>query len=198
MTVPSSCIAATPVVAAHPPDSTTPPSQIATARMNSHEILQTLSDERCITMINELREAEPSGFKAILLTLAEHRRLRPIFVQKKPRPEQAAWILKNLRLRSEETLAQHLLQIWLIKTREEMIVRFLDAAEIDHDGEGMVEDLPESLDPAKVKAAVEPLFEKFGDEVVAIYLHAFQLQREGGWPAIAEILENDPRARLVG
>lgn len=164
--------------------------------MHAHEILKTITDERGTEILNGIREIDPGAFKVVLLTLAEHRRLRPVFIQKKPRADQAAWMLKNLRLRSEDTLATHLLQIWLVKTQEEMIVRFLDAAGIDHDGEGMVEELPETLEADKVKAATDMLFEKFDKDLVTLYLTVFQLQREGGWPEITEILDNDPRAGL--
>ena len=164
--------------------------------MNAHEILKTITDERGIEILNGIREIDPGAFKVVLLTLAEHRRLRPVFVQRKPRPDQAAWMLKNLRMRSEDKVAEHLLQVWLVKAQEEMIVRFLDAVGIDHDGEGMVEELPESLDTDKLKAATEMLFEKFDHDLVTLYLTVFQLQRDGGWPEITEILENDPRAKL--
>lgn len=164
--------------------------------MHAHEILKTIADDLGTEIINGIREIDPGAFKAVLLTLAERRRLRPVFIQRKPRPEQAAWMLKHLRLRSEDNLAEHLLQVWLIKTQEEMIVRFLDAVEIDHDGEGMVEELPETLDADKVKAATDMLFEKFDNDLVTLYLTVFQLQRDGGWPEIADILDNDPRAKL--
>ncbi len=164
--------------------------------MHAHEILKSLPDERAIEILDTFREIEPASFKAVLLTLAQNRRLRPVFIQRKPRTEQAAWILKHLRLRSEDNLGEHLLQVWLIKTQEEMIVRFLDAAGIDHDGEGMVEELPETIDADKLKAATDMLFEKFDHVLVTLYLTVFQLQRDGGWPEIADILDNDPRAKL--
>jgi hypothetical protein len=164
--------------------------------MSAHEILKTLPDQRGLAILDSIRTIDPNAFKVVLLTLAERRRLRPVFVQKKPRSEQAAWILKNLRLRSEDHVAEHVLQLWLVKTQEEMIVRFLDVAEIDHDGEGMVDELPETLDTEKVKAAADLLFEKFDHPLVTLYLTVFQLQRPGGWPEIAAILEEDPRATL--
>jgi len=164
--------------------------------MTAHEIFQTLADERASSILNDVREMEPNSFKATLLTIAQHRRLRPVFVQKKPRPEQGAWLVKNLRMKSEDAIAEHILQIYLMKKHPDMLITFLDAAGIEHDGEGMIEDLPEELKADKVKAGADAIFGKFEQADASLYLHVFQMQVDGGWPEIAELLENDDRAKL--
>ncbi len=64
---------------------------------------------------------------------------------------------------------------------------------IEHDGEGSVDNLPETLDADKLKTTADLLLENNPEEIVKIYLHVFQLQKADGWPTLGELLENDDR-----
>ena len=78
-----------------------------------------------------------------------------------------------------------------------MLAEFLDVLEIKHDGRGGVDgDLPAELDEAKVKTGVEKLLANHPAGRVAVYLHLFQLQQPGGWPALTAELENNPALKL--
>ena len=56
-------------------------------------------------------------------------------------------------MRGNEAVGENLLQIWLLKSRGEMLAIFLDAVGVKHDGKGGVDgDIPPSFDAAKVKA----------------------------------------------
>jgi hypothetical protein len=77
-------------------------------------------------------------------------------------------------------------------------VAFLDAAGIKHDGKGQVDDLPETLDAKQVKAGLEAMLKDHPPEHVSVYFHVFQLQRAGGWPAVAEALEKNEALKLGG
>ena len=60
----------------------------------------------------------------------------------------------------------------------------------------MVEDLPATVDDAKLKAAVELLLGKYPYEVVAVYLNAFNDMNAAGWPNLKALLETDSRLQL--
>jgi len=84
-----------------------------------------------------------------------------------------------------------------MKGNQDLLVAFCDAMEIEHDGSGAVDgELPESLDADKLKQSVDVLTEKFDAELVSVYLHVFNLQNEGGWPALTDLLEKDDRLAL--
>jgi len=167
------------------------------ASMKAYEIFQNLPLDRGMQILSDIRELEPNSFKATVLTLARDRKLRPVFIQKKPRDQQAAWCLKTLKLRTEDHVAEHILQVWLMKKHPDILVTFLDAVGIEHDGEGMIEgELPESIDQAMVKAGADAIFDKYDDADAALYLHVFQLQTEDGWPEIADLIANDKRAQI--
>ena len=72
---------------------------------------------------------------------------------------------------------------------------FLNALEIKNE-EGVVEDLPEAVDDAKLKAAVEGLLEKHPAETVVVYLHAFNEMNGANWANLKAMLESDPRLQL--
>ena len=65
--------------------------------------------------------------------------------------------------------------------------------EIEHDGEGSINDLPEELDADKLKATVDGLLEDNDKDKVILYLIVFQNQTPDGWSTLAELLEKDER-----
>ena len=61
---------------------------------------------------------------------------------------------------------------------------------------GVVEDLPGTMDDAKLQAAVEILLGKYPPEVVSVYLNAFNDLNGAGWPNLKALLEADTRLQL--
>lgn len=95
-------------------------------------------------------------------------------------------------------MGEHLFQLFFMKGNEELLVTFCDAMGIEHDGKGSVEsELPKTLDPEKAKSAIDALLEKFDTKLVTAYLYVFNLQTEGGWDSITEILKTDDRLKLA-
>ena len=83
-----------------------------------------------------------------------------------------------------------------MKAQSAMLVQFLDALGIAHDGQGAVEELPQTLDTSRFQPALDELLAKFPAENAAVYLHVFNLQQPGGWPEITRAIETDPRLAL--
>jgi len=94
-----------------------------------------------------------------------------------------------------ELVAGNLLRAWLLKKHKQMLVDFLDALGIAHE-EGVVEQLPPTMDDAKVRAAVDALLAKHPPEAVAVYLHAFNEMNEVEWPNLKAMLDSDARLQL--
>ena len=76
-----------------------------------------------------------------------------------------------------------------------MLVDFANALEIKNEN-GVVDDLPATVDDAKLKSAIETLLAKNPPEIVAIYLNAFHDMNEASWPNLKAMLENDSRLQL--
>jgi len=166
--------------------------------VNSHEIYQDLSPETLAQMLDWFREHERAVYTNAVATLAQNRKLRPVFIQRKPLPQQYAWIHKTCKLKACDTIGEHLLQAWFLAGHQPMLAAFCDAMGIPHDGKGSVQgDLPESLDAAKLDAAVDTLLESNDPRIVTLYLRVFNLQAPDGWPELTAKLESDERLKLA-
>jgi len=165
--------------------------------MKSNEIFTALAPELVGQMLDWFRDQDRKVYKTAIATLASHRKLRPVFIERKPLADQYAWIHKTLQLRGSGEIANHLLQAWLMGGQQEMLATFCDAIGIEHDGKGTVGgDLPETLDPARLDAAVDQLVESHDPRLVCLYLICFNLQVPGGWPELNAKLEGDERLKL--
>lgn len=164
--------------------------------MKAYQIFQCISPELGRTVFQNLREEHRDAYKGVLISLAAKRRLRPVFLQRKPVPQQIEWLYKTCQVKPVDDLAENVLQVWLLKSQKPMLVQFLDELCVDHDEDGTVEDLPDALDGEKLKRAVDVLLKQFPAENVSLYLHVFQLQRPGGWDNLAALLQSDTRIAL--
>lgn len=164
--------------------------------MQAYLLFQKMPTETAAGMLVYLRENEREAYKSVLSSLAVQRKLRPVFIQKRPVDKQIAWMIDSMKLRVGNDIGEQVIQVWLLKANKEMLVAFLDAMKIEHDGEGSIEDLPETLDPAALKASVEDLLGTYPAHAVALYLNVFQAQRTEGWPALGDLITSDPRLRI--
>jgi hypothetical protein len=165
--------------------------------MKAHQLFKHMPAETAQAILRYFQDQDRPVYRSALDTLGAGRRVRPVFILKKTKPEQAEWCRQALALAAQEEIALQLLQIWLLKARPAMLIAFLDALGIAHDGNGAVDDMPATLDAEKVPAAVEALLSAHAPAEVVIYLHMFQMQRENGWPEIHRLLEEDPRLRFA-
>ena len=166
------------------------------AAMNASEIFQHLSPGLNEQVLSYLNTAEKPTYKVAIQTLAAQRKLRPIFVERKPRVERHLWMGAALARPANDGIASNLLQMWLMGAQAPVLCDFLDALGIEHDEHGGIENLPAAPDAEKLRAAVETTLAKHPPEIVAVYLHSFQTMDIAGWPALGERLENDARLHL--
>lgn len=164
--------------------------------MRAHQLFQNISPELNAEILTTIREKDRNLYKTSIGSLAAQKKLRPIFIQKKPLDQQIQWAHKTLQLKLCDEMAEHVLQVWLLGCHPEMLIEFLDDMGIEHDGKGSVDNLPEELDSAKLGAAVERLFKNHPAPRVSIYLRLFQLQRPDGWDTLGKLIESDPRFSL--
>ena len=164
--------------------------------MNASEIFQHLSPGLNEQVLSYLNTAEKPTYKVAIQTLATQRKLRPIFVERKPRAERQAWIGAALARPNNEGIASNLLQMWLMGAQAPVLCDFLDALGIEHDEHGGIESLPAAPEAEKINAAVEATLAKHPAEIVAVYLHSFQTMDIAGWPTLGETLEKDTRLHL--
>ena len=165
--------------------------------MQAYEIYQNIKPSIITELFQWMRDEERELYKSTVATLANDRKLRPVFIQKKSVAEQIAWMHKTLKLKSSGMIGEHLFQVYFMQGQQQLLVDFCDAMGIEHDGKGSVDGaLPDTLDSDKLRAAVDSLVKTFDPQLVSLYLRVFNLQTENGWDSITEILNSDERLAL--
>jgi hypothetical protein len=163
--------------------------------LTSHELFGFMSPTLANDIITFTFENEKPTYRATLNAVAESRHLRPVFLERQPKPQRHATMVSSLAKPSLEMAAGNLIRTWLIKKYKSMLVDFLNSLEIKNE-EGVVDDLPPSMDDAKLKAAVDGLLAKYPPEAAAVYLNAFNDMNEANWANLKTLLESDPRLQL--
>ena len=164
--------------------------------MKAHEIYQRISPALNETLLSALFANDKPAYKATLTALGNQRKLRPIYLERKPRAERHTWMQQAMGQKVSDEIALNLLQFWLLTSQQPMLTDFLDALGISHDGKGAVEEMPESPDREKLSAAIDTLLTKFPHENVAVYLQTFQSMNDPIWAPLDDILATDERLRL--
>jgi len=165
--------------------------------LTSHEILGFMSPGLATEILVYAYESDKPLYRTVIAAVAEARKVRPVFLERQPRPQRHATMLATLSKPSLEIVTASLLRTWLLKKHKELLIDFLDKLGITHK-EGVVEDLPPTMDDAKLREAVDAVLAKYQPEVVAVYLNAFNEMNEVEWPNLKAMLESDKRLQVGG
>ncbi|HEY2329781.1 MAG TPA: hypothetical protein VGI63_08210 [Verrucomicrobiae bacterium] len=163
--------------------------------LKSHELLGFMSPALANDILSFIFESDKPAYRATVAAVAEAKRVRPVFLERQPRTERHTTMLSALTKPNLDPAAAAFIRAWLVKKQAAMLVDFLNALEIKNEN-GVVEDLPASVDDAKLKAAVELLLGKYPHETVAVYLNAFNDMNTAGWANLKALLEGDARLQL--
>lgn len=161
--------------------------------MNASEIFPRLPTETADRIFSDLLAADKAGYRTVMHTLATRRKLRPVYLERKSRPDRHAWMAEDLGRMSNYDMAENVLHSWLLLRHRKMICAFLDSLQIPHDGEGMLETLPSEPDVDKIQAAINTLFTSYDPSACAIYLHVFNAMDIAGWKTLDTIFSEDAR-----
>lgn len=146
-------------------------------------------------ILNFAFESDKTTYKATLNGVAQVMHVRPVFLQQQPRAKRHESMVKVLSRPGMDLVSGGLLRAWLLQQHKAMLVDFLNALDIKNQ-DGVVDDLPATIDDAKLKAAVETLLGKHPHEVVAVYLNAFNEMNQANWANLKTILESEPRLQF--
>ena len=166
--------------------------------VKAHE-LYTAVDPAIVTQILDwFRANDKNVYRSAVATLANNRKLRPVFIEKKSMADQYAWINKTLKLKACDTIGEHLLQAYLMSGQQSLLAMFCDGMGIPHDGKGsVVGELPKKLDATRLASTIDRLVDVFDPKIFTVYLHCFNMQVLGGWPELNEKLNSDERLKLA-
>jgi hypothetical protein len=165
--------------------------------LSSHELFGFMSPALSVRIIECAHADNRELYRAALNAVAECKKLRPTFFERTPRAARHADMAAMLSRPRLELIAANLLREWLMKKETAMLADFLNALDITHTN-GAVDDLPPSVEDAKLTAAVENLLAKYPTEEVAVYLNAFYTMNDVRWPNLESLLKTEPRLQFGG
>jgi hypothetical protein len=165
--------------------------------MKSHKLFAAMSPALANDVLGFSFASDKNLYRAAVDAVAQARKLRPKFLERYPRAERNAMILSFLSRPALEAVSDSLLRAWLLKKHTAVLTDFLNALGIKHEN-GVVEDLPASVDDAALSSALDVVLQKHPPEVAAVYLHAFDDMNEASWPNLEARLRDDPRLKLSG
>jgi hypothetical protein len=163
--------------------------------LTSHELFGFMSPSLANDILTYVFESEKQTYRGVLAAVAEACHVRPVFMSRQPKIKRHATILATLAKPALEPVASNLIRTWLVKKHKSMLVDYLNALGIEN-SEGVVEDLPKTIEDEKLRSAVDVLVAKYPPEAVAVYLHAFNDMNEANWPNLKTMLESDSRLQL--
>jgi len=163
--------------------------------MTSHELFAAMPAPLAAEILEFSHTNERKLYRAALDAVAQARKVRPVFLERQLPAERYSAMTASLGRPSMAMAADSLLRNWLLKKHTSLLVDFLDALNIKHE-QGVVEELPKSVDDSALKIAVETLLAKHPAEAVAIYLHAFNSMNAESWTNLDTLLQAEPRLKL--
>jgi hypothetical protein len=163
--------------------------------LTSHELFGFMSATLANEMLDFTHESDKPAYKATLGAVAQARHVRPVFLERQPRAQRQAAMIATLSRPALEAAAAGLIRVWLVKKQRQMLVDFLNALGLPNN-EGVVDDLPATMEDAKLKSAIDTLLAKYPGEAVAVYLNAFNDMNEANWANLKTLLESDKRLQL--
>ena len=156
-----------------------------------------MSPPLACAFLEHAHENNKDLYRAAMGAVAEARKLRPAFFERRPRATRHAEMTVTLSRPRLELMAANLLRDWLMKEKKAMLADFLDKLAIAHK-EGAVDNLPAAVEDANLKAAIDLLLSKYPAEEVAVYLNAFYTMNDVRWPNLEATLKDDPRLQFGG
>src|ERR1019366_8225587 len=100
--------------------------------LTSHELLGFMSPALALDILTYAYETDKPLYRATLGAVAEARKLRPVFLERQPRPQRHAAMLATHARPALDMVAANLIRTWLLKKHKQMLTDFLDALGIAH------------------------------------------------------------------
>jgi hypothetical protein len=164
--------------------------------VTAHAIFSQLDSSEVHSIFESLHQDQKPAYKSAMQATAARRKLRPAFLEKKPRVERHRWMQGVLSQRANEDVAMEILQTWLLSVHRPMICRFLDKCGIEH-ADGLMDDIPPQPPADRLHSAVDDLFESGAELPARVYLRVFQPVDDQAWPELDALLASDPRLKTA-
>lgn len=165
--------------------------------LSFHELIGFMSPKMANRILEDTQANNREVYRALVASMAQAQKMRPVFIGRQPKERRHKNFVQMLSRAGSEEHAGNLIRGWLFKEHKDVLTGFLGKLGIEHE-EGMVNDLPESISDDALNGAVNLLIEKYDQELVAVYLTAFNASNENRWGNLDTLLAEDERLQFHG
>ncbi|MFL3667567.1 MAG: hypothetical protein ACJ06V_13400 [Verrucomicrobiota bacterium] len=162
-----------------------------------HELIGFMSPKMANQILEDTQTNNREVYRALVASMAQAQKMRPVFIGRQPKERRHKGFVQVLSRSGSEEHSGNLIRGWLFKEHKDVLIVFLGKLGIEHK-DGMVDDLPESISDEVLNAAVDLLIEKYEQELVAVYLTAFNASNENRWGNLDTLLAEDERLQFHG
>ena len=162
-----------------------------------HELMGFMSPKMANQILDDTHSNNKEVYRALVTSVAQVLKARPEFISRQPKDRRHNNFIQSLSKPNFEEHSGNLIRGWLFKEHKELLIDFLNKLEIEHE-EGMVDDLPSQMEDDKLKPAVGSLLDKYDNELVAVYLTAFNASNADRWDNLDNFLAEDNRLQFGG
>jgi hypothetical protein len=159
----------------------------------THALWPTLPPQLANDILLAVQKGNKKLYRTAVEVMAPRMGIRVPTLLETPKAQRHATWIQILARPEMEVLSFNLLSTWLVETQRPMLCAWLDALGIEHGENGCADTFPPQPDAALIKKGVNLLLEKFDPQIVSVYLRTFNQIDETQWPALDEILRNEPR-----
>src|SRR5260370_39203804 len=100
--------------------------------LTSHELLGFMSPKLALEILTYTYETDKAVYRATMAAVAEARKVRPVFLERQPKPQRHSTMLSTLARPALEMATANLIRTWLLKKYKDMLCDFLDPLSIAH------------------------------------------------------------------
>jgi hypothetical protein len=159
----------------------------------THTIWPTLPAQLANDILLSVQKANKKLYRTAVEVMAPRMGIRVPTLLETPKAQRHATWIQILARPEMEVLSFNLLSAWLIDSQRPMLCAWLDSLGIEHGDNGCADSFPPEPTPAALKKGVDLLLNQFDPQIVGVYLRTFNQIDETQWPALDELLRNDPR-----
>lgn len=163
--------------------------------MTATDIFSGLTADEAHELFESLHSIHKAAYKGCMQVTASRRRLRSVFLERKPRKERHQWMQNVLSQPANEDVGLEVLQNWLLGAQRPLLGDFLTACGFAHE-DGLIDEIPAQPAREVLDAAVDTIAAKHSPLAVKVYLNLFQPAGAEAWPDLDALLVIDPRLAL--
>ena len=159
----------------------------------THTLWPTLPPQLANDILLSVQKANKKLYRTAVEVMAPRMGIRVPTLLEMPKAQRHATWIQILARPEMDVLSFNILSAWLIDAQRPMLCVWLDALGIEHGDNGCADNFPPQPDAALIKKGVDLLLAQFDPQIVGVYLRTFNQIDETQWPALDEILRNEPR-----